>query len=358
MRLNFPRICKMIPCFLILITQLFLLSNLFAEDLVDEKNILNEEWVDKYRNKKDKAVGWQEKEKRDKESAALLAKGISFYKKKDDKSAIEEYKKAILLYPTSTIYYHFGNSLTNIDRLPDSIKAYKIALKYDDSNKALVYYNLACAYSRLSQLDESKTNLHLAIENGYTAIQQIKKDPDLENLRKNPGWDKGLNDLLKAHNINKSKLIGEVYEQGPRSGDSFYLCSNGYFVQKSENYCDQKYKSFSRGKWELVSNQVELDIKEYCFLKYETTAKQRKQNQGSEVPTECYGTPKFAECTTSKSKYKKFFDYDDIQDAINRKPEKDKNDFETYTFKKFKSGEPKECDPSFYPKDLEDYRVQ
>lgn len=358
MHFVFRRRYKIILSFVILIFQVILLPVLFAEDSVDEKNILNEEWVENYRKKKDKEINWKEEEKRDKELTALLGKGIGFYKKKDDKNAIEEYKKAILLYPTSATFYHFANSLTNIGRLPDSVKAYKIALKYDDSNKALIYYNLACAYSRLSQLDESKSNLHLAIEFGYTAIQQIKKDPDLENLRKIPGWDKGLIDLLKAHNINKSKLIGEVYEQGPRSGDSFYLCSNGYFVQKSEYHCDQKYKSFSRGKWELISNEVELDIKEYCYLTYETTAKQRKKYDGSEVPTQCYGTPKFAECTLPTRKYKKFFDYDHIEEVINTKPEKKKDDFQTYRFKRFQSGEPKECDPNFYPKDLEDYKVQ
>lgn len=37
---------------------------------------------------------------------------------------------------------------------------------------------------------------------------------------------------------------------------------------------------------------------------------------------------------------------------------KNKDDFQTYTFKKFPAGEPKECDPNFYPKDLEDYKVQ
>ncbi|TGL88791.1 hypothetical protein EHQ68_09145 [Leptospira congkakensis] len=295
---------------------------LHAEKVMEEKNILIEEWVENYRNEKDKDIKWREREKRENEVNSFTEMGIKFYRKKNDIKAIEEYIKAILIYPTSTTYYHYANSLTNTHRIPDAINAYKIALKFDDSNKALVYYNLACAYSRLNQLEESKANLHLAIENGYSAIQQIKKDPDLENLRRLSGWDKELNGLLKAHNITKSTLIGEIYEQGPRSGDSYYLCSNGYFIHRHEYDCNEKYKGFSRGRWELISNKVETHFTEFCFLNYETTAKLRKHYDGSEVPTECYGTPKFAECKKNTRNYKQFFSYKDLYEAINAKPEK------------------------------------
>lgn len=46
------------------------------------------------------------------------------------------------------------------------------------------YYNLACSYSLMGQLDESIMTLEHAISLGYRDFDHMVKDPDLENLRK------------------------------------------------------------------------------------------------------------------------------------------------------------------------------
>ncbi|MCT8333748.1 hypothetical protein NUH30_08700 [Leptospira sp. 85282-16] len=331
---------------------------LFTEEPIDEKKMLTLKWVEGFRRSKNKDINWKTKEKLEKKAAAITRIGINYYQKKQDTKAIEEYKKAILVYPTSETYYHYANSLTNVDRLNDAVKAYQIALEMYPDNTALLYYNLACVYSRLNQLEESKSNLRLAIQNGYFAIQKINKDPDLENLRKLPNWDQGLQELFKVHYITKSNVIGEITYQGPRSGDKFYLCSNGYFVVKTEYYCDQKYKSFSRGKWEFIGNKVVTEKKEDCDLDYVVSQEQRNKYEYSEAPTECYGTPKFAECKKNSKAYKSELSYHSLFEAVKVKPEKNEEDYRSYSHKKFSGEEPKECDPNFYPKDLEDYRVQ
>lgn len=331
----------------------------FSQESIEQKNILSQKWVENYQKEKRKNRQWNEINKLE-EAEEIMKTGIGFYKKKNDQKAIEQYQKSILIIPTSECYYHLANSLSNVNRIEDAVDAYRISLILPSGNEALIYYNLACAQSRLNQLEESKMNLYLAVQNGYSAIQNIKRDPDLANLRKLPGWDNQLDQLHTTHNISKSNVIGEIFIQGPRSGDIYYLCSNGYFVQKVETYCDenQKYRGFLRGKWEFNMNRVDTKVMEVCLPDYITTAEQRKQVGGSAASVECYGTPKYSPCTSNKNWHSQNFSYTDLVEAIKTKPKKNEDDNRTYQHKQFTKGEPKECDPNFLPKDLEDYKVQ
>jgi tetratricopeptide (TPR) repeat protein len=56
-------------------------------------------------------------------------------------------------------------------------------LKPDDS---VIFYNLACDYSLLSQLENSLSCLTQALSLGYDDFEHLEKDPDLENLRREP----------------------------------------------------------------------------------------------------------------------------------------------------------------------------
>lgn len=63
-------------------------------------------------------------------------------------------------------------------------------LRRDDP---VVYYNLACSYSLLERIDEALSSLKKSIELGYEDFNHLRRDPDLENLKK----DKRFQCLLK-----------------------------------------------------------------------------------------------------------------------------------------------------------------
>lgn len=105
-----------------------------------------------------------------KNSEEFLQKGISFYKLKQDQDAIKNYESAIESYPTGEIYYHYGNSLANLNRLEDSIFAYKISLLLKPKRPELVSYNIACSFSRLRKIDDAYTFLSNSIDLGYNAF--------------------------------------------------------------------------------------------------------------------------------------------------------------------------------------------
>lgn len=54
-------------------------------------------------------------------------------------------------------------------------------LKPDDP---AVFYNLACSYSLLEELDKAFVAIKKAVKYGYSNLHYMKLDQDLENLRK------------------------------------------------------------------------------------------------------------------------------------------------------------------------------
>lgn len=95
------------------------------------------------------------------------------------------FQASILLQPQAKSYYELGNALLDAEKNQEAIKAYSMAeaLNYKPLHKLL--FNKACAYSKSDKLKESLDQLVTAIEFGYTNLDNIMKDPDLENLRKN-----------------------------------------------------------------------------------------------------------------------------------------------------------------------------
>jgi tetratricopeptide (TPR) repeat protein len=62
-------------------------------------------------------------------------------------------------------------------------------------DNALVFYNLACSYSLLENVDAGFAALERAVKLGYRDSQWLAKDPDLVNLRKDRRFDAIRRDL-------------------------------------------------------------------------------------------------------------------------------------------------------------------
>ncbi len=80
------------------------------------------------------------------------------------------------------------------DDYNNAIATYRQAIQADPDNRGINYYNLACAYSLASRVEEGLTALEQAVMEGYKGFEWMKRDGDLKNLRKNPRFKK----LLKG----------------------------------------------------------------------------------------------------------------------------------------------------------------
>ncbi len=54
----------------------------------------------------------------------------------------------------------------------------------------IIWYNLACSYSLLSDIDSGLEALQRAVNLGYDDFYFMNKDPDLDNLRKDERFQK------------------------------------------------------------------------------------------------------------------------------------------------------------------------
>jgi len=129
---------------------------------------------------------------------------------------LEKYEEALSHYATDRLYYHYGNSLSNIKRLNDAIKAYKISLYLGNDNKGRVYYNIACAYSRLKDKEKALENLDNAIINGYDNFKYLKIDKDLSFVRSQKEGEKWITERENLFRINipRDGLIAEYLFNG------------------------------------------------------------------------------------------------------------------------------------------------
>lgn len=131
-------------------------------------------------------------------AAALEKTGYNLYRAKKDRLAILEYEKALRLHATGRLYLRYADSLSNIPRLGDSVRAYTIALALGYTNSGLTAYNAACAWSRLGNADQALAMLRRAAADGYKAIGHLQTDRDLAQVRKDPRWQSLLDELQEG----------------------------------------------------------------------------------------------------------------------------------------------------------------
>ncbi|MBP7282043.1 MAG: tetratricopeptide repeat protein [Leptospiraceae bacterium] len=294
------------------------------------------------------------------EAAKLNAEGFKLYKSKKDKDAIPKYEAAIDKYPTGEVYYNYGNSLANVKRYEDSIKAYEIALKLDPPRPELALYNIACSYSLMNKPDNAYKYLASAVERGYNAFEYIKKDSDMANLRKQPDWETKLKSIKAKANYDESALNGIITEEGPRQPEYFYLCKSGVALNIGGYQIDCEGKGFDRGKWKLVNGDVKVTFQEKCSPEYVATPAELKEAEShpmyeGQCPT---GKPKFVGCAKINPK-ENYSDRNLTREDVRAMFTPTSGEYVAMTFAKFKDGkEPKQCDPNFKLKGLKDYVVE
>jgi tetratricopeptide (TPR) repeat protein len=169
------------------------------------------------------------------ESARLEALGHELYRKHQDADALVQYERALDAAATGSAYYKYGNSLSNVNRLDDTIKAYAIAIELGYEHPEAVHYNTACALSRKGDFQRAHDELRSAVAAGYASERKILNDPDLANLRAQPDWAArwaALRPTLEA-------LIGEYRVYGDRDDHDFYtFCPDSQVVTSTNESVD------------------------------------------------------------------------------------------------------------------------
>ena len=94
------------------------------------------------------------------------------------------YEKLLRAYPDFVdVLIPLGNAYTRRG-LYDKGLEIDLRLAQLRGDDPLTWYNLACSYSLLNQVDEALGALRRAVELGYMDLSYLQKDPDLVNLRR------------------------------------------------------------------------------------------------------------------------------------------------------------------------------
>lgn len=103
-------------------------------------------------------------------------------------AAVRNYKMALHHNPDSA-ETHINLSTTYL-RMKEYDSAYSTLKNLEGKapSNPLLFYNFACYYSLTNQIEAGLTALKHAVDLGYTNLEEIKEDPDLENLRRDPGF--------------------------------------------------------------------------------------------------------------------------------------------------------------------------
>ena len=87
-----------------------------------------------------------------------------------------------------------------------------------DAKSDIAHYNLACLYSRRKKFSKAIDELNIAVNNGYMSFAYMEQDPDLDPLRKLPGYKKL---LVRRDKIQRDRAAKILVSLKGRFGDKF-----------------------------------------------------------------------------------------------------------------------------------------
>jgi tetratricopeptide (TPR) repeat protein len=99
-------------------------------------------------------------------SNSALSRGIDFYQKGNYDAAVKEFQRSIALSPNSSYtqdsYDYMAQSLLNLNRTDDAIKAYKQAIKHDPTNDSY-HVSLGKIYFGVGRYDDAAAEFNQAV---------------------------------------------------------------------------------------------------------------------------------------------------------------------------------------------------
>jgi tetratricopeptide (TPR) repeat protein len=122
--------------------------------------------------------------------------GIILYKRGMPDEALSHFEHALRIDPTLVeAHNNIGIILFNLGKLYDALNHFESVIRLNPDYNPSIYFNIACVYARLSNIEESISWLRKATKMGYNNWDVIKTDKDLGNIRSSEGYK----EIIKNH---------------------------------------------------------------------------------------------------------------------------------------------------------------
>jgi serine/threonine protein kinase/cytochrome c-type biogenesis protein CcmH/NrfG len=118
------------------------------------------------------------------------------YERLGNKVKVKEMdNKTLMLYPDylgknpddARARLFYASDLANAGKLAEAKSEMKMALELSP-NDSVMFYNAACFYAGVGEKHDSIKSLVQAVEAGFHQVEWIKRDPDLDPIRDEPGY--------------------------------------------------------------------------------------------------------------------------------------------------------------------------
>jgi len=120
---------------------------------------------------------------------------MSRVSKSDPQFEISFYESILTRNPNYTdVIELLGGLYTNQGRIADGLRMDRKLVKLQPTN-ATAHYNLACSLALSKRKADALRSLRTAVELGYRDFDWMQQDPDLEELKKHPGFEALLEQL-------------------------------------------------------------------------------------------------------------------------------------------------------------------
>ncbi len=140
------------------------------------------------------------------EANELFLKGINSFRNEKNLDSADFYlRQSILKEPSAKAYFELGNVYMDKRKFDDAMMAYGLAEQLDYEPVSKIMYNKSCAYSLQKKPELAGKYLEYALQAGYTNLDHINKDEDLNELRETYYYkqaiEKGLRGMSDADNL-------------------------------------------------------------------------------------------------------------------------------------------------------------
>lgn len=178
------------------------------------------------------------------EANKLFMEGIDLYKNKQDaEGAIALFVKSICKKPDSRAYYEMGNACMETGDLDRSLQCYEMAEKLGYEPFSKVLYNMACVYAQQEEFKKSAQYLEASLQAGYSNLDHIAKDKDLDKLRNYWGYEEAIKRGMKG--MSNAKALFWLQFRKPFAKVSFPFALDG----EKRKYTEEDRISFDFEKY-------------------------------------------------------------------------------------------------------------
>jgi tetratricopeptide (TPR) repeat protein len=173
-------------------------------------------------------------------SNSALSRGIGFYQQGNYDVAIKEFQRAIALSPNSSYtqdsYDYMVQSLLNLDRTDDAIKAYKQAIKLDPANDSY-HVNLGNIYFGVGRYDDAAAEYNQAVRidptsdlNWYSLGQAYNKTGNYS------GAEQAFQKIRGQSPLDAALGLGQTYHLMGRLDDAVFHLKSALSINQDFSY--------------------------------------------------------------------------------------------------------------------------